>query len=356
MNLYIGLDVSQRRTAICIIDEKGKTVAEGKALTSPAEIYSWIAKRVDLAQVCQAGLEAGAMSFWLHTELAELGLPMICLEAFQAAQLLSTQRNKTDKNDARGLAQIVRMGGSFLKPVMMRSRANQQMRTLLTMRQYLVAQKTGLQNNITGILKQFGLVTPAGAACAKTFHERVVETLSRGEDLNSLVREAVMSLLEVHHSICAQLGTLSKKVEATAKAHPVCKRLMTVPGVGPIVALSFVTAVDDPSRFKQISDVGAYFGLTPRQYQSGDIDIRGPASRRGDGMTRFHLIQAATVLLASTKKWCSLKAWGMKIAKRSGFGKAQVAVARKLSVLLGTMWIKGQEFRWTPEEKAQPAA
>jgi transposase len=356
MNLYIGLDVSQRRTAICIIDEEGKTVAEGKALTSPAEIYSWIAKRADLAQVCQAGLEAGAMSFWLHTELAELGLPMICLEAFQAAQLLSTQRNKTDKNDARGLAQIVRMGGSFLKPVMMRSRANQQMRTLLTMRQYLVAQKIGIQNNITGTLKQFGLVTPAGAVCAKTFHERVAETLSRGEDLHSLVREAVMSLLEVHHSICAQLSMLSKKVEATARAHPVCKRLMTVPGIGPVVALSFVTAVDDPSRFKQISDVGAYFGLTPKQYQSGDIDIRGPASRRGDGMTRFHLIQAATVLLASTKKWCSLKAWGMKIAKRSGFGKAQVAVARKLSVLLSTMWIKGQEFRWTPEEKAQPVA
>lgn len=346
MAFYIGLDVSQRRTAICIIDADGGIVAEGKAFTSPAEIYAWLARHADVTLIRKVGIEAGGMSFWLHTGLSERGLPMLCLEAYQAAQLLKTQRNKTDKNDARGLAHIVRMGGSFLKPVMMRSRSSQELRTLLTMRQYLVAQRIGIENNITGILKQFGIITPRGTVIAKTFRQRVLETVHRENCLDRLIGDAVECLLNLHNSICTQLALLSKKVEATAKANPICRRLMTVPGVGPIVALSFVTAVDDPARFKTMSDVGAYFGLTPKQYQSGEIDIRGNTSRRGNGMTRCHLVQAATVLLASTKKWCALKAWGIKIAKRSGFGKAQVAVARKLAVLLCTLWIKDQDFCW----------
>jgi transposase len=347
MDYCIGLDVSQRHTAICIIDGTGAKVAEGKALTEPSDIHAWITRHVDAEVIRTVGLEAGAMSFWLHTELTKLGLPMLCLEAFQAAELLKTQRNKTDKNDARGLAQIVRMGGAFVRPVIIRSQSSQEARALLTMRQHLGGQKTALENNITGTLKPFGLVTPRGEACAKIFRERVLSTLDRADAKGIAVRAALMPSLELHDSLCKQLATLTGEVTAMAKANPVCRRLMTVPGVGPIVAISFMTAVDDPKRFRHLSDVGAYFGLTPRQYQSGETDARGHASRRGDMMTRCHLVQAATVLLSRSRKWCALKAWGMKIAKRHGFCKARVAVARKLAIILCALWIREQNFRWT---------
>jgi transposase len=356
MEYYIGLDVSQRQTAICIIDSKGERVKEGKVLTVPSDIHGWITKHVDAAAVTKVGLEAGAMSAWLYTELTKLGLPMICLEAYQAHLFLKTQRNKTDKNDARGLAQLVRMGGSFIRAVIIRSQANQEARALLTMRQHLVAQKISLENNITGTLKPFGLITPRGHACPRTFRERVLTTLCRADERGISVGAAVTPLLDLYDNLCQQLAILTKQVTALAKTNPICKRMMTAPGVGPIVALSFVTAVDDPRRFKTSTDVGAYFGLTPQQYQSGETDIMGNASRRGDIMTRCHLVQAATTLLASTKKWCALKAWGVKLARKHGFSKARVAVARKLSIILCRMWIREQDFCWTTVPANTPSA
>jgi transposase len=347
MEYYIGLDVSQRQTAICIVNGKGTRVAEGKALTEPPGIYAWIIKHADPKTITKVGLEAGAMSAWLYTELSTLGLPMLCLEAYQASEFLKAQRNKTDRNDARGLAQMVRMGGEFIKPVIIRSQSSQEARALLTMRQFLVNQKTSLENNITGTLKPFGLITARGNISTKVFRERVLATLDRADERGILVREAVMPSLDLYDTLCKQLAVLSKKVEGIAKANPVCRRLMTAPGVGPIVAVSFFTAIDNPKRFADPEDIGAYFGLTPRQYQSGETDIRGSTSRRGDVMTRSHLVQAATVLLANTKKWCALKAWGMKIAKRHGFSKARIAVARKLAIILCKMWLREEDFRWT---------
>jgi transposase len=356
MEYYIGLDVSQRQTAICIIDGKGERVKEGKELTTPADIYGWIIQQVDVSNVMKVGHEAGAMSFWLQTELTKLGLPIVCLEAFQAAALLKTQRNKTDKNDARGLAQIVRMGGKFIRPVIARSQKNQEARLLLTMRQHLVEQKTALENNIAGSLKPFGLITPRGQACPKKFRANVLATLLMADKRGVMVREMIMPSLDLYEDLCKQLVILTKSVVAMAKDNLVCRRLMTVPGVGPIVSLSFVTAIDDPKRFRHLCDVGAYFGLTPKQEQSGEMDKMGSVSRRGDTMTRVHLVQAATVLLTSTKKWCSLKAWGMKIAKRHGFVKARVAVARKLAMLLCSLWLKETDFCWTKEAGNQELA
>lgn len=316
-------------------------------MTVPSDIFAWIIKQVDAKDIIKVGHEAGAMCFWLQTELTKLGLPIVCMEAFQAASLLKTQRNKTDKNDARGLAQIVRMGGNFIRPVIVRSQNNQEARMLLTMRQHLVEQKIDLENNITGSLKPFGLVTPRGNACAKKFRENVLATLIRADERGIMVREMVMPSLDLYEGLCKQLDILTKRVVALAKANPVCRRLMTVPGIGPIVSLSFVTAVDDPKRFKHLCDVGAYFGLTPKQEQSGEIDKMGSVSRRGDIMTRSHLVQAATVLLTRSKKWCSLKAWGMKIQKKHGMRNARIAVARKLAILLCSLWLNEKDFCWT---------
>lgn len=347
MAYYVGLDVSQKSTAICVVDDMGKTVAEGGALSRPADIYGWLSNRVDVLEIAKVGLEAGNLSSWLYTGLTKQGLPMLCLEAFQAHRFLATQRNKTDKNDARGLAQLVRMGGEdFLKLVTVRSQASQETRALLAMRQHLVNQKVDLENHISGILKPFGLMIVRGNVCATTFRERVVEALCLAEDRGVQLRTTVMPSLDLYRSACTQLSILTKQVEMLAQNSLLCRRFMTVPGVGPIVALSFMTAVDYPERFKSSGDVGAYFGLTPRQFQSGQVDFKTGISKRGDPMVRKHLVNAATVLLMHSKKWCPLKAWGVKLAKKQGLARARVAVARKLAILMHRMWIEGKDFRW----------
>lgn len=348
MEYYIGLDVSQRRTAICVVDGKGKITAEGKALTLPSDIHSWlVAKDIPISSVVKIGIEAGAMSAWLHGELTKLGLPIICLEAFQAHRFLKTYRNKTDRNDARGLAQLVRMGGEFIRPVTVRALTSQEDRTLLTLRQQLVHQRVGLENNITGSLKPYGLIVPRGNVSATTFRERVMAALDKADELGLTLRDGLTPSLDLYEDVCKHLAILTRRVETISKGNPVCRRLMTAPGVGPIIALSFVTAVDNPLRFSSNEDIGAYFGLTPKQHQSGETDYQERISRLGNSMTRVHLVQAATILLSSSRKWSTLRAWGMKVAKRRGFNRARIAVARKLAVILHRMWINEQDFRWS---------
>lgn len=357
MQYYVGLDVSQRQTAVCFVDGSGKKIAEGKVLTLPTDIHGWLTTKIaDLNAIVRVGLEAGAMSHWLCTELTKLGLPVICLEAFQAHQFLKSNRNKTDKNDARGLAQLVRMGGDFIRPVSIRAQASQEDRMLLTLRQNLVRQKVCLENAIAGSLKPFGLVVPRGHVGAKKFRERVTEALVKADELGLKLSDAILPSLDLYDSVCTQIALLTKRVGNAARNNPVCQRLMTAPGVGPIVALSFVTAVDTPERFSNSEDIGAYFGLTPKQFQSGETDFRGDISRLGNSMTRTHLVQAATVLLSSSKKWSALRAWGIKVAKRRGFNKARIAVARKLAVVLHRMWINEQDFLWSRAEEKKELA
>jgi transposase len=238
------------------------------------------------------------------------------------------------------------MGGDFIQPVRLRGQTNQEMRTLLTLRQALVSQKVNLENNISGCLKPFGLLVPRGNVKAATFEARVHEAVRKGEDKGVHLGDALTASLNAYVTICQQIGRLTKQIETAVRKEAVCRRLMTAPGVGPIVALSFMTAVDNPKRFSTDDDIGAYFGLTPKQYQSGETDLRMGISKMGNSMTRSHLVQAATVILCGCKKWSSLRAWGMKIAKRRGFQKARIAVARKLAIILHRMWINETDFLW----------
>ena len=295
------------------------------------------------------------MSSWLYSGLTKLSMPVAVLEAFQAHRFLATQRNKTDKNDARGLAQLTRMGEGFLKLVTVRSQGNQEARALLAMREHLTSQKVGLENHIAGILKPFGLIVPRGGCVPETFRENVIQALCCAEDHGVMIKSMVLPPLDLYRSACAQLAILNKQVDALAKGNPICRRLMTAPGVGPVVALSFYSAVDYPERFRKGEDVGAYFGLTPRQFQSGETNFMTGISKRGDDMVRHHLVNAATVLLTATKTWCPLKAWGIRVAKRQGFSKARVAVARKLAIILHKMWINQRDFEWktVPKEELE---
>ncbi|WP_051473861.1 IS110 family transposase [Aquimarina macrocephali] len=200
---YAGLDVSQKSTSICVVDGKGKLICEGASLTRPNDIYGWLNNRFDLSEPIRVGLEAGNMSSWLFTALHKRGLEMACMETFQAHRFLATYRNKTDKNDARGLAQLLRMGGDdFLKLVTVRSQASQETRTLLTMRDHLIQQKVKLENHISGVLKPFGLVVARGNIAPQTFYDRVVDALALAEDRNIHIKRIVMPSLLLYLDTC----------------------------------------------------------------------------------------------------------------------------------------------------------
>jgi transposase len=351
---YVGLDVSQKTTAICVIDNKGKQICIGSSLTRPEDIYGWLNNRIDMSKGIKIGLEAGNMSSWLYTGLHKLGFDIVCMETFQAHRFLSTYRNKTDKNDARGLAQLLRMGGEdFLKVVAIRSQAAQETRTLLAIRSHLITHKVSLENHISGILKPFGLVVQRGNISANTFFERVVDALALAEDRGIHIKKIVMPSLNLYMEACETIAPLTKRVEEIAGGIDIVKRFMEIPGVGPITALSFYAAIDYPDRFKRAEDVAAYLGLTPKQIQSGESNYYIGISKRGDPATRKALVQAATSLLCHTNHWCSLKAWGVKLAKRIGFPKARVAVARKLAMIMYKIWLKNDKFRPKPLPKEE---
>jgi transposase len=291
--------------------------------------------------MARAGLESGPLSAWHWHELRKLGVPVVCLDARHAKAALSLQLNKSDRNDARGLAQIVRTG--WYREVAVKSVDSQMVRTLLTTRAQLVRLRVDLANQIRGVLKPFGLL--AGKGGGQPFIERA-RALAAGGPL----QEVTEALLAAWKSINDQIGVLSRRLVAIARADQAVKRLMTAPGVGVLVALTYVSVIDDPRRFAKSSSVGAYIGLTPRRFQSGEDDYTGHISRCGDRLLRSYLFEAAGIILNRVAKWSALKAWGTRLAKRIGTKKATVAVARKLAGILHRMLRDGSEFRWSAKE------
>ena len=198
-----------------------------------------------------------------------------------------------------------------------------------------------LENQVRGLLKSAGLVI--GRAKEGVLGRRTRQLLAGYADLAGIA----LPLLEAREAIHQQLAQLERRVRQLAKAHKQTSAFMTVPGVGPMTALAFLATVDDPTRFRRARAVGAYVGLTPRRYASGEIDWTGRISKCGDTMLRTYLFEAAGVLLTRVQKWCALKAWGLRLAKRSGMKKARTAVAGKLAVILLRMWRDGTQFHWT---------
>lgn len=343
---FVGLDISQKTTSICVIDAAGKIFCEGKSLTRPEDVRGWLANRLEDGKTLSIGLEAGTMSSWMYSGLVRFGFSVICMETFQAHRFLATYRNKTDKNDARGLAQLLRMGGEdFLRVVQIRSQASQETRVLLAMRDHLVSQKVSLENHIAGVLKPFGIIVERGAVPAETFFKRTVEALAIAERDGVHVRDFVLPSLLLYRTAAEKIQPLTARIEEIANSIDVVRRFMDIPGVGPVTALSVYAAIDNPHRFTKSSDVAAYFGLTPKQYQSGEFNKMGAISRRGDPGTRRVLVIAATVLLSASQEWNTLKAWGVRLAKRIGFSKARIAVARKLVMIMHRIWVNNDRFR-----------
>lgn len=342
MKHYAGIDVSLEASQICIVDERGAVVSEAKVASDPMALGRHLARwQGELERV---GLEAGPLSQWLHAGLAGAGFPVVCLETRHLKGALSAQRVKSDRNDARGMAQVVRAG--WYKAVHVKSRQSQERLALLTARRLLVGKLTDVENGVRGLLRNFG--GKLGQVGRAGWEGRVRECLAGAPGLLATVEP----LLAVRATLRQQLGKLDRQVLRTVRQDGVCRRLMTVPGVGPVVSLTYVAAVDDPARFQRSRAVGVHFGLTPKRYQSGEIDHSGAISKAGDEMVRTALYEAATCLLGRVSRFSSLKAWGVRLAKQRGAQRARVALARKLAVVMHRMWCDGTEFRWSQAQAA----
>jgi transposase len=270
------------------------------------------------------------------------GYEVVCMEARQVKAALSAMRNKTDKHDARGIAQILRSG--WYSRVHVKSIESHHIRALLSSRRSLLDKCIDLENEIRGILRIFGLKLPSKLAHGS--FDRVVRPLIEADDALST---PLLPVLDARLGLYQTYRELDNRTRHLAEKDSVCQRLMTAPGVGYVTALTFKAAVDDPTRFKQSRTVAAHFGLTPRRFQSGEVDCDGHISCSGDRQVRATLYAAANVLLTRSSRWTPLKAWGMKLAKTRGHRRAVIAVARKLAVILHRMWIDETQFRWSAE-------
>jgi transposase len=308
MSLYAGLDISVKTTAVCVVNGNGQVLLETVVESSPDAIADRLR---ELGQPLERiGLEAGPLSQWIYAGLIDIGLAPVCVETRHMHAVLSARINKTDRNDARGIAQMMRVG--LFKAVHVKTPASQHRRLLLTSRKLLQRKIYDIENDLRGSLRNFGL--KVGVVGAVKFEDRIRELVAD----HPVVAAIVGPLLEARAVLRIQFGKLHRMLLELVRTDPICRRLMSAPGVGPIVALTFRTCVDNPARFSRSKCVGAHYGLTPRLYQSGEIARTGRISRCGDVMLRSSLYEAALVVLTGPGRWNPLKAWGIAIARRRG--------------------------------------
>jgi transposase len=337
MPYFAGLDVSLSLTSVCIVDKTGTTVRE---LKCPTEAEALCKALAPFAQGLERiGLEAGPLSQHLYSELIDSSFPAICVECRHMARALQAQTlNKTDRNDARGIAQMMRVG--LFKAVHVKTDRSQRLKVLLTARKLLKSKLLDVEADLRGVLKNFGL--KVGKVTPRTFAARVQELAS----FDPFIAEVVEPVLVARQAMRDQYDRLHAKLLEAARTDPVCRRLMTMPGVGAVIAMTYRVTVDTPVRFAKSRTVGAHVGLTPRRYQSGEIDWSGRISKAGDPLLRASLYEAAQALMTRVAKPSALRSWAMRLAKRRGRKRAIVALARKMGIILHRMWADGTDFRW----------
>jgi transposase len=329
---HAGLDVSDQTTAICVLDKVGKPIFETTVATTPAAIAA--ALKLYRRSLAGVALESGTKAAWLHKELTKLRFPMVCLDARHAHSALRAKPNKTDRNDARGLATLLNRG--LFTTAHIKSDEALRIRVLLSTRKAMQRKALDLQMSVRMTAKIFGAHMERKAG-------RLVEK-RKGHARDDLLLLLSHGTVRASDALMAEVAILDSLVKDMASEDPVCQRLMTIPGVGPITALTFRAAVDDPARFKSSRTIGAYFGLTPRRTQSGQTDFQGRITRRGDTSVRTALCSAASSILTRSKSQSTLRLWALRLREEKGFGVATVACARKLAVIMHRMWVTGEEF------------
>lgn len=343
MEHYAGIDVSLEQSSVCVVDASGRIIREGKVASEAGALVQFFK---DLAlPLSRIGLEAGPLSQWLYAGLTAAGFETVLLETRHVKAALSAMIVKTDRKDARGIAQLLRMG--WFRPVHCKSPSAQDTRALIVARKQLQAKMQDVELSLRGLLRGFGL--KVGDVSKGQFAARIRE-LAAGHAMLEQIAEA---MLRAREGLRAEFDKLHRAMLAIARAEPVCRRLMTVPGVGAVIAMTFTSAVDDPRRFVKSKAVGAHFGLTPKKYQSGEVNVTGAISKVGDALVRTALYEAAHVMLTRAVRFSALKRWALEVAKRRGMKRAKIALARKLAVIMHAMWRDGVVFRWGKQAEAQ---
>lgn len=334
MEHYAGIDVSLEASHVCVVDGAGKILKEVQISSEPAALVVWF--EAFEPPMMRIGFEAGPLSQWLFAGMKAAGLPVELMETRQVRDAFRSMPVKTDRKDARGIAQLMRLG--WFRPVHCKSLPAQEVRALLTARKLLQTKRIDVEMCIRGVLRGFGL--KVGKSTPRTFEAQVRELVEH----HSTLKFVADALLTARSTLEGQFKVIEKRLYALARQDARARLLMTAPGVGALVSLTFVSAIDDAGRFKSSRSVGAHFGLTQRKYQSGETDVTGRISKCGDREVRTALYEAANVILSRSGKATALKDWGMNIARRAGPKKAKVAIARKLAVILHRMLADGTEF------------
>ena len=336
MEVYIGLDVSLASTAVCVLGEKGTIMAEARVASAPEGLVSFL-HEVPYG-IAAVGLEAGPLSQWLHKGLTDAGFAAVLMETRRVKAALKAMPIKTDRRDAEGIARLLQLG--WFRPVHCKTVSSQERRALLTSRKSVKEALIAMELSLRGVLRNFGL--KLGPVSKGRWEGRVRELIAG----NAMLEAAAEPILRARTSLRDELAGLERTIRHLAVEDPVCRLLMTMPGVGPVVALTFTAAIDDPGRFRRSKDVGPWVGLTPGRDQSGERDVVGAITKAGDAGLRTALYQAATVMLHRGRpNW--LKAWALRLAVLRGRKRATVALARRIGVVLHRMWRDGAEFRFT---------
>lgn len=335
MNHYAGIDVSLECSSVCVVDANGKILREAKVASEPEALIAWL--RSSGLELERIGLEAGPLSQWLFAAMKVTGLAVELLETRHVRKAFEAMPVKSDRNDARGIAQLMRLG--WFRPVHCKSMDAQEVRAMLTARKLVQSKLRDVENSLRGILRGFGL--KVGKTTGREFAGRIEELVSGHPHLEMVAQ----ALLAVRAALRKEFAIFEKQTRKMAGTDARTRLLMSTPAVGPIVALTYASAIDDPSRFKSSKQAGAHFGLTPKKYQSGETDYTGRISKIGDSSVRTALYEAAHIMLTKPLKGCSqLKSWAMRIAKRAGMSKAKVALARRLAVIMHRMLANGTPF------------
>lgn len=337
MKHYAGLDVSIKETSVCVLDEGGRIVREVKVPSHPDDLAPVL---LDLAHpLDRVGLEAGPLSQWLFTGLAEKGVPVVCIETRHTKAFLKAQPNKSDRNDARGIAQMMRV--NLFRPVSCKDVAQPIPARAPVGTQAPAGESDRLRERHPRVVRNFGL--KVGAVGSGGFEARIRELVDDRPEL----QEIMLPLLAARRTLRDRFAELHRRLLAEVKDDRVCRQLMTIPGVGPVVSLAFTATIDVPARFRNARSVGPALGLTPTLHQSGETNRVGRISLCGDAMMRSLLYEAAQVLPTRVSKWSWLEARAMAVARRRGLRRAIVALARRLAVIMHRMWRDGADFRWT---------
>jgi transposase len=338
MDHYAGIDVSLECSSVCVVDANGKIVREAKVASEPEALIDWFRSLgVDLARI---GLEAGPLSQWLYAAMKKAGLAVELLETRHVSDAFKAMPVKSDRNDARNIAQLMRLG--WFRPVHCKSMGAQETRAMLTARKLIQAKLQDIENSLRGILRGFGL--KVGKTTKRSFAIRIGELVAGHPALETIAA----ATLAVHAVLLREFNGLEKRVRAMSLLDAKARLLMSVPAVGPIISLTYASAIDDPARFTSSKRAGPLFGLTPKKHQSGETDYSGRISKNGDASVREALYEAAHIILTKPIKGCAqLKSWAMRIARRAGMSKAKVALARKLAVIMLRMLKDNVPFKAT---------